>query len=135
MYTSWDHSHVSPPRHHVVELLCQPTGASQLANAIRARGNIPLSIAGTTLLELPMCDIAESWRSTNRLPAQRVAALSWHLAHELVEDDEPESHPHEAAALFLLALRHHHAPLERALAGCRILWNDNATAEKVEYLT
>jgi hypothetical protein len=135
MFVSWDHSPASPPRHHVVELLCPPGGTSSLANAIRARGNIPLSIAGTTLLELPMRDIAESWRSTTRLPAQKVAALSWHLAHELVEGDEPESHPNEAAALFLLALRHHHASLDRALAGCRILWNDNATAEKVEYLT
>lgn len=130
-----DHSPASPPRHHVVELLCPPDGASHLASAIRARGNIPLNIAGTAMLELPMCDIAESWHATARLPAQRVAALSWHLAHELVDDDEPESHPHEAAALFLLALRHHHASLDRALAGCRILWTDNATSEKVEYLT
>jgi hypothetical protein len=130
-----DHSPALLNRHLAVELMCPPLGTSHIANAIRARGNIPLSIAGTMLLELPMRDITESWRTTTRLPAQRVAALSWHLAHELVEDDEPESHPTAAAALFLLALRHHHACLDRALAGCRIQWNDNATSEKVEYLT
>jgi hypothetical protein len=121
--------------HPAVELLCPPLGASALSNAIRARGNIPLTVSGTALLELPRKDVAESWRSTTRLPAQKVAALSWQLAQDITSDDEPESHPHEAAALFLLALRHHHAELDKALAGCRILWNDCATSQKVEYLT
>jgi hypothetical protein len=62
-------------------------------------------------------------------------ALSWQLAHEISEDDAPETHAQDAAALFLLALRHNRASLERALNGCRITWNDNATTEKVEYLS
>jgi hypothetical protein len=61
--------------------------------------------------------------------------LSWQLAHNISEDDAPENHSGEAAALFLLALRHQHASLDRALAGCHITWNENATTEKVEYLT
>ena len=121
--------------HPVVELVCPPLGSSELSNAIRARGNIPLSVSGTALLELPRRDVAESWRSTTRLPAQKVAALSWQLAQEISGDDEPERHPQEAAALFLLALRHHQAELQRALSGCRILWNDCATSQRVEYLT
>jgi hypothetical protein len=68
-------------------------------------------------------------------PAQKIASLSWHLAQDIADDDEPENHGDEAAALFLLALRHNHACLERALNGCRITWSDNATTEKVEYLT
>jgi hypothetical protein len=119
----------------LVSLSCPPLDTSGLAGEIRKRGNIPLRVADSLLLELPMRDIRQSWATTQKLPAQKVAALSWQLAHDLSEDDEPESHSREAAALFLLALRHHHASLERALSGCRITWNDNATTEKVEYLT
>jgi hypothetical protein len=87
------------------------------------------------MLELSMRDIRQSWASAEKLPAQKVAALSWQLAHDITEDDAPETHGSEAAALFLLALRHHHASLDRALAGCHITWNENASTEKVEYLT
>jgi hypothetical protein len=118
-----------------VSLSCPPLDTSGLAEEIRKRGNIPLRVADSVMLELPMRDIRQSWASTERLPAQKVAALSWQLAHDISEDDAPENHGDEAAALFLLALRHHHASLDRALAGCRIVWNDNATTEKVEYLT
>jgi hypothetical protein len=130
-----DHSPVSAPPRPVVELVCPPPSTAGLASDIRARGNVPLSIDGTALLELFMTDIAESWKATQRLPTQRVAALSWRLAHDIAEDDEPEIHSHEAAALFLLALRRNQADLQKALAGCRIRWNDRATREKVEYLT
>jgi hypothetical protein len=129
-----DHNPVSAPPRAVVELVCLPPSAEGPAHDIRARGNIPLSIDGTALLELFMDDIKESWRATERLPAQRIAAMSWALAHEIAEDDEPEIHGQEAAALFLLALRHNQADLQKALAGCRIRWNDRATREKVEYL-
>jgi hypothetical protein len=129
-----DHTSVSSPPRFVVELVCPPEGMSQLATDIRARGNIPLSIDGTAVLELAMCDVSETWAAANRMPAQRAAALSWQLASRLSEDDAPETHSEEAAALFLLALRHHHASFERAMAGCRIRWNASATSEKVEYL-
>jgi hypothetical protein len=118
-----------------VSLSCPPLDTSGLADDIRKRGNVPLRVADTLLLELPIRDLRRSWTSTEKLPAQKVAALSWQLAHAISEDDEPENHSNEAAALFLLALRHHHACLERALHGCRITWNDSATTEKVEYLT
>jgi hypothetical protein len=119
----------------LVSLNCPPLDTRGLADEIRKRGNIPLRVAESLLLELPMRDIRQSWATTQKLPAQKVAALSWQLVQDIVENDEPESHPAEAAALFLLALRHHHASLERALSGCSIVWNDNATVEKVEYLT
>jgi hypothetical protein len=118
-----------------VSLSCPPFDTSGLADEIRKRGNVPLRVADSVLLELPMRDIRQSWASTAKLPAQKIASLSWHLAQDIADDDEPENHGDEAAALFLLALRHNHACLERALNGCRITWSDNATTEKVEYLT
>lgn len=118
-----------------VSLSCPPLDTSGLADEIRKRGNVPLRVADSLLLELPIRDLRQSWTSTEKLPAQKVAALSWQLAHAISEDDEPENHGQEAAVLFLLALRHHHASFERALNGCRITWNDNASTEKVEYLT
>lgn len=123
--------HVNPK----VVLTCPPLDIKGIAAEIRARGNVPLAVADTALLELPMADLHETWNSMEKLPAQKVAALSWHIAHDLAEDDEPATHCMDAAALFLLALRHHQASLPRALAGCRITWNDNATAQQVEYLT
>ena len=118
-----------------VSLSCPPLDTSGLADEIRKRGNVPLHVANSLLLELPIRNLRRSWISTEKLPAQRVAALSWQLANAISEDDAPETHAHDAAALFLLALRHNHASLERALNGCRITWNENATTEKVEYLT
>jgi hypothetical protein len=118
-----------------VSLSCPPLDTSGLADEIRKRGNVPLRVADSLLLELPMRDLRRSWASTEKLPAQKVAALSWQLAHDISDDDEPENHGNEVAALFLLALRHNHASLDRALAGCHITWNEHATSEKVEYLT
>ncbi len=129
------YSSSSATRHKAVVLTCPTLDTTGLAEVIRQRGNIPLSIDGNAILELHRRDIAESWREAEKLPAQRVASLSWHLAQEIADDDEPESHSTAAAALFLLALRHNHASLDRALSGCRITWNDNATTQKVEYLT
>jgi hypothetical protein len=123
--------HVNPK----VVLTCPTLDIKGIAAEIRARGNVPLAVADTALLELPMADLRETWASMQKLPAQKIAALSWHIAHDMVDDDEPAEHARDAAALFLLALRHHHASLPRALAGCRITWNDNATAQEVEYLT
>jgi anthranilate phosphoribosyltransferase len=125
---------VPKPKHQAVVLTCPPLDTSGLADVIRQRGNIPLSIGGAAMLELHQRDIAENWREAVKLPAQRVASLSWHLAQEIADDDEPETHSVAAAALFLLALRHEHASLDRALTGCRVTWNDNATTQKVEYL-
>lgn len=129
-----DPSSAPKPRHAAVVLTCPPLETEGLADIIRQRGNIPLSIGGTAMLELRQRDINESWREATKLPAQRVASLSWHLAQEIADDDEPESHSTAAAALFLLALRHNHISLDRALSGCRVTWNDNATTQKVEYL-
>ncbi len=122
-------------QHMAVVLTCPPLETLGLADVIRQRGNIPLSIGNTAMLELHQRDITENWREAAKLPAQRVASLSWHLAQELADDDEPETHSAAAAALFLLALRHQHANLDRALTGCRVTWNDNATTQKVEYLS
>jgi hypothetical protein len=122
-------------RHKAVVLTCPPLDTTGLAEMIRQRGNIPLSIGGKAMLELQQRDIAENWREASKLPAQRAASLSWNLAQEIADDDEPETHSTAAAALFLLALRHNHADLNRALTGCRVIWNDNATTQKVEYLT
>jgi hypothetical protein len=118
-----------------VRLSCPPLDTTGLAEEIRRRGNIPLRVADRLLLELPMRDIRQSWASTEKLPAQKVAALSWQLAHTIAEDDAPENHGNEAAALFLLALRHQHASLDRALNGCEIIWNENVLTQKVEYLS
>jgi hypothetical protein len=123
------------PVHAPVVLTCPPARSHILAGEIRNRGNIPLEFGQGGLLELNPRDIRSNWAEAAKLPAQKVASLSWHLARDIADDDEPESHGHEAALLFLLALRHNHASLERALAGCRILWNDNATTEQIEYLT
>jgi hypothetical protein len=122
------------PRHRAVVLTCPPVDTTGLAEVIRQRGNVPLSIGGKAMLELRQRDIAESWREAIKLPAQRAASISWQLAQEIADDDEPETHSTAAAALFLLALRHSHADLNRALTGCRVIWNDNATTQKVEYL-
>jgi hypothetical protein len=130
-----DPSSAPKPRHKAVVLTCPPLDTQGLAEVIRQRGNIPLSIGGKAMLELKHCDITESWREATKLPAQRVASLSWHLAQEIADDDEPETHSTAAAALFLLALKHQHVQLDRALAGCRVTWNDNATRQEVEYLS
>jgi hypothetical protein len=122
------------PRHKAVVLTCPPIDTTGLAEIIRQRGNIPLSIGNKAMLELRQRDIAESWREATKLPAQRAASISWQLAQEIADDDEPETHSTAAAALFLLALRQNHIDLTRALSGCRVIWNDNATAQKVEYL-
>ncbi len=121
-------------RHKSVILTCPPLDTTGLADAIRQRGNIPLSIGGEAMLELHQRDISESWREAAKLPTQKAASLSWQLAQEISDDDEPETHSAAAAALFLLALRHKHANLKRALAGCRVTWNDDATTQKMEYL-
>lgn len=121
-------------RHKAVILTCPPKDTAGLAELIRQRGNVPLSIGGKAMLELQQRDIAESWAEANKLPAQRAASISWQLAQEISDDDEPETHSTAAAALFLLAIRQNHIDLRRALAGCRVVWNDNATTQKVEYL-
>lgn len=121
-------------RHKAVVLTCPPLDTIGLAEVIRQRGNIPLSIGGKAMLELHQRDIDESWKEATKLPAQRAASISWQLAQEIADDDEPETHSTAAAALFLLALRQNHIDLNRALAGCRVVWNDNATTQKVEYL-
>lgn len=130
-----DPSSAPKPLHTAVVLTCPPLDTGGLAEVIRQRGNIPLSISGKAMLELHQRDIRENWQETSKLPAQRVASLSWDLAKEIADDDEPESHSNAAAALFLLALRHEHACLKRALTGCRVVWNDNATTQRVEYLS
>jgi hypothetical protein len=122
------------PEHRAVVLTCPPLDTTGLADVIRRRGNIPLSICGNAMLELCQKDIAENWREATKLPAQRAASMSWTLAQEIADDDEAATHSTAAAALFLLALRQSHADLNRALAGCRVVWNDNATTQKVEYL-
>lgn len=130
-----DPSSALKSRHKAVVLTCPSLDTTGLAEVIRQRGNIPLSIGGDAMLELRQQDIAESWREATKMPTQRAASISWQLAQEIADDDEPETHSTAAAALFLLALRQNHIDLNRALSGCRVVWNDNATTQKVEYLT
>lgn len=129
-----DASSAPKPRHKAVVLTCPPLDTTGLAEVIRQRGNIPLSIGSNAMLELRQQDITESWREATKMPTQRAASISWQLAQEIADDDEPETHSTAAAALFLLALRQNHIDIDRALSGCRVIWNDNATTQKVEYL-
>ena len=121
--------------HGRVSLSCPPLDTTGLAEEIRKRGNIPLRIQNSVMMELPMRDIRQTWASAEKLSEQQAAALSWQLAHNIADEDLPETHGGEAAALFLVALRRHHASLDRALTGCRIIWTENATTEKEEYLS
>jgi hypothetical protein len=117
-----------------VSLSCPTLDTTGLAEEIRKRGNVPLRVADSMIIELSMRDLRQSWATAAKLPAQKVASLSWALARE-IEDDDPAMHPGEAIALFVLALRRQQASLERAISGCRIRWTHDAKSEKVEYLT
>ena len=121
-------------------LSCPPEGAGGLAVAIRARGNIPVSVGASCMFELTPDDIRESWLSAQSLRAEVAGAMVAELAHRLcgeLSDAEPDEEQiaGEAAACLFLAIRHHNLPLDEMLRGCRISFDDHRRAEAVESLT
>lgn len=134
-------------RHHVLNhlpeqteiLSCPPLHAGGLASDIRARGNVPVAVGNACMFELTPEDIRETWASTCAIREQvagaMVAEISHRLCSELAGDDEDEGAiASEAAACLFLSLRHHNLPIVQALQGCRIVWDDHARSEAVEYL-
>ena len=121
-------------------LSCPPEGAGGLAVAIRARGNIPVSVGASCMFELTPDDIRESWLSAQSLRAEVAGAMVAELAHRLcseLSDAEPDEEQiaGEAAACLFLAIRHHNLPLDEMLRGYRISFDDRRRAEAVESLT
>lgn len=130
-------------RHHVLRgteiLSCPPLNVGGLAEEIRARGNVPVAVGGACMFELTPDDIRETWASTSTLKSQvagaMVAEISHRLCAELLDEAEDEGAiASEAAACLFLALRHHDLSVTEALKGCRIVWDDSARREAVEYL-
>ncbi|MBK8769821.1 MAG: hypothetical protein IPM06_05260 [Rhizobiales bacterium] len=121
-------------------LSCPPEGAGGLAVAIRARGNIPVSVGASCMFELTPDDIRESWLSAQSLRAEVAGAMVAELAHRLCTELAGDEHDEEqiageAAACLFLAIRHHNLPLDDMLRGCRISFDDRRRAEAVESLT
>jgi hypothetical protein len=121
-------------------LSCPPLAAGGLAVAIRARGNIPVSVGPDCIFELTPDDIRESWESACRLKTEVAGAMVAELAHrlcgELAEGDHDEEQlAGEAAACLFLAIRHRNLALEEMLRGCRVVFDDHRRAEAVECLS
>ena len=120
-------------------LCCPPMAAGGLAVAIRARGNIPVSVGASCMFELTPDDIRENWDSACQLRSEVAGAMLAELAHRLcgeLDDSEPdeEQMAGEAAACLFLAIRHRNLPLDDLLRGCRITFDDRRRAEAVECL-
>ena len=120
-------------------LCCPPMTAGGLAVAIRARGNIPVSVGASCMFELTPDDIRENWDSACQLRSEVAGAMLAELAHRLcgeLDDSEPdeEQMAGEAAACLFLAIRHRNLPLDDLLRGCRITFDDRRRAEAVECL-
>jgi hypothetical protein len=119
-------------------LSCPPAEAEGLAGEIRRRGNVPVCFGAGITVELTQDDIRENWQSARALRRQVAGAMAAELGHRLRHCDEPEEaldHAGEAAACLFLSLHHEGFPLQAALQGCRILWDEHRYREKVEYLT
>lgn len=120
-------------------LSCPPETAGGLAVAIRARGNVPVSVGASCMFELTPDDIRESWSSALGLRTEVAGAMVAELAHRLcgeLSDEEPDEEQlaSEAAACLFLAIRHHNLPLDDMLKGCRITFDDHRRSEAVECL-
>lgn len=118
---------------------CPPMAAGGLAVAIRARGNVPVSVGSSCIFEMTPGEIAENWNSALSLKAEVAGAMVAELAHrlcgELAESEGEEGHlASEAAACLFLAIRHRNLPLEETLRGCRITFDNRRRAEVVEAL-
>ena len=122
---------------HDVVLTCPPLDVGGLADAIRARGNCPLDINGEMLAELPSLDLKESWAATRKLSAKQVSDLTIELGHRLTDaekGDMLDGKLADAAAFFLLALRHNQMTPHRALQGCRVTFHADTGLDEVECL-
>lgn len=120
-------------------IICPPASAHGPAAEIRARGNCPLEIGNELLAEIPISDIETSWSSACRLPANKVERLTRQLGHSLAEAElglELDRKLGEAAAFFLLALRHNRLSAKHAMeAGALVVWHAETGFEEVEYLS
>ena len=120
-------------------LCCPPMTAGGLAVAIRARGNIPVSVGGSCMFELTPDDIRENWDSACQLRSEVAGAMVAELAHRIcgeLEECEGEEGllAGEAAACLFLAIRHRNLPLEDTLRGCRVTFDDRRRSGAVESL-
>lgn len=120
-------------------IICPPASAHGPAAEIRARGNCPLEIGSELLAEISLRDMESNWSSTCRLPAHKVESLTRQLGHSLAEAElglELDRKLGEAAAFFLLALRHNRLSAKRALqGGALVVWHADTGFEEVEYLS
>ncbi len=121
-------------------LSCPPLAAGGLARDIRNRGNVPVSVGGSCVIELTPGDVAENWASARSIRKPVVAAMISEIAHRLscalaAEETESESFAGEAAACLFLSLHHRNLSVHEALEGCRILWDEARRREIVEYLS
>lgn len=120
-----------------VVITCPPENADGPAAEIRARGNIPLDINGNLIAELQTHDMRESWASARKLNTQQICSMTRDLGSRLSNADTGEALDGkiaDAAAFFLLALRHQHMTPSKATRGCRITWHTDTAQEEVEYL-
>ena len=125
------------PEIHNIVLTCPPFAGGGLADAIRARGNCPLDINGEVLAELFVSDIRESWATTRKLTAKQVASLTHELGASLSDAEQGaqlDAKLADAAAFFLLALRHNHVTPTKAMQGCRVTWHSDSSIDEVECL-
>ena len=120
-------------------IVCPPASAGGPAAEIRARGNCPLEIGSEMLAEISFRDIKENWAATCKLPSGTVKSLTRQLGHSLAEAElgqELDRRLGDAAAFFLLALRHNRLSAESAIShGALVVWHADTGAEEVEYLS
>ena len=118
---------------------CPPLSEGGLASAIRQRGNLPVQVGEDCMLELTPDDVAENWSSACQLRKSVAAAMVAELGHQLCSEDDPDDHGETsagaAAACLFLSLHHLDVPLDRAMTGCRILFDDRLRLEHVECLS
>ncbi|MCA0432141.1 MAG: hypothetical protein LCH46_02660 [Proteobacteria bacterium] len=132
---------MAAPALHGTELLsCPPLSKGGLARDIRDRGNIPVNVGSSCVIELTPGEIAENWASARSIRKPVVAAMIAEIAHRLslaltVEDAETETLAAEAAACLFLSLHHRNLSVHEALEGCRIVWDGERRREIVEYLS
>ena len=120
-------------------IICPPANAHGPAAEIRARGNCPLEIGSQLLAEIPLREMQSNWNSTCKLSSREVTTLTRQLGHRLAEAElgfELDKKLGDAAAFFLLALRHNKLTAKDAMAnGCLVVWHAETGSEEVEYLS
>jgi hypothetical protein len=120
-------------------IICPPANAHGPAAEIRARGNCPLEIGSEFLAEISLREMKANWNSTCKLSSREVTSLTRQLGHSLAEAElgqELDKKLGEAAAFFLLALRHNKLSAEDAMSnGAMVVWHADTGFEEVEYLS